>query len=75
MPLLFRPSLNMEYSLVPQMVRNLPAMQETGAQSLGWEDPLKKAGNPLQHSCWEITWSENLEDYSPWSLKESDMTK
>ena len=25
-----------------QMVKNLPAMQETGVQSLGWEDPLEK---------------------------------
>ena len=27
-------------SLVAQMVKNLPAMQETAVQSLGWEDPL-----------------------------------
>ena len=25
-----------------QMVKNLPAMQETLVQSLGWEDPLEK---------------------------------
>ena len=25
-----------------QMVKNLPAMQETRVQSLGWEDPLEK---------------------------------
>ena len=29
-------------SLVAQMVKNLPAMQETWVQSLGWEDPLEK---------------------------------
>ena len=29
-------------SLVAQTVKNLPAMQETGVQSLGQEDPLKK---------------------------------
>ena len=29
-------------SLVAQMVKNLPAMQETWVLSLGWEDPLKK---------------------------------
>ena len=29
-------------SLVAQMVRNPPAMWETGVQSLGWEDPLEK---------------------------------
>ena len=25
-----------------QMVKNLPLMQETEVQSLGWEDPLEK---------------------------------
>ena len=29
-------------SLVAEMVKNLPAMQETRVQSLGWEDPLEK---------------------------------
>ena len=29
-------------SLVAQLVENLPAMQETWVQSLGWEDPLEK---------------------------------
>ena len=28
--------------LVAQMVKNLPAMQETQVQSFGWEDPLEK---------------------------------
>ena len=28
--------------LVAQLVKNLPAMQETWAQSLGWDDPLRK---------------------------------
>jgi len=27
---------------VAQTVKNLPAMQETQVQSLGWEDPLEK---------------------------------
>ena len=41
-------------SLVAQMVKNLPAMQETWVRSLGWEDPLEKRnGNPLQYSCLE----------------------
>ena len=30
------------FSLVAQLVKNLPAMWETLAQSLGWEDPLEK---------------------------------
>ena len=29
-------------SLVAQMVKNPPAMQETQVQFLGWEDPLEK---------------------------------
>ena len=29
-------------SLVVQMVKNLPAMQETQIRSLGWKDPLEK---------------------------------
>ena len=39
--------LNVDYafswtSLVAQMVKNLPAMQETWVQSLVWEDPLEE---------------------------------
>ena len=29
-------------SLVVQVVKNPPAMQETSIQSLGWDDPLEK---------------------------------
>ena len=29
-------------SLVAQMVKKLPSMQETWVQSLGWEDPLEE---------------------------------
>ena len=29
-------------SLVAQLIKNPPAMQETWVQSLGWEDPLEK---------------------------------
>ena len=31
-----------EASLIAQLVKNLPAMQETWVQYLGWEDPLEK---------------------------------
>ena len=45
-------------SLVAQLVKNLPAMQETWAQSLGWEDPLKK-GKAAHSSilAWKIPWT------------------
>ena len=41
-------------SLVAQMAKNLPAMQETQVRSLGQEDSLEKGnGYPLQYSCLE----------------------
>ena len=33
---------DMKDSLVAQLVKNPPAMQETPGQFLGWEDPLEK---------------------------------
>jgi len=33
-------------SLVAQMIKNPPAMQETWVQSLGWEDPWRRAERP-----------------------------
>ena len=36
-------------SLVAQLVKNPPAMQETWVQSLSWEDPLEK-GKATQSS-------------------------
>ena len=32
----------MRASLMAQMLKNLPAMQETWVQSLGWQNPLEK---------------------------------
>ena len=45
-------------SLVAQLVKNLPAMWETGVQSLGWEDPLEK-GKATDFSilAWRIPWT------------------
>ena len=41
-------------SLVAQMVKNLPAVQENPGQSLDWDDPLEKGlANPFQYSCLE----------------------
>ena len=41
-------------SLVAQMVKNLPAVQEIRVRFLGWEDPQEKEnGHPLQYSCLE----------------------
>ena len=46
-------------SLVVQMVKHLPAMQETQVQSLGQEDPLEN--RMATHSsilAWRIPWTE-----------------
>ena len=56
-------------SLVTQMVKNLPAVQETRVQSLGREDPLEK-GMATHSSI--LPW--RMMGYSPWGRKASDTT-
>ena len=44
--------------LVAQMVKNLPVMQETWVQSLGWEDPLEKGiATHCSILAWRIPWT------------------
>ena len=46
-------------SLVAEMVKNMPAVQETQVRSLGWEDPREK--EMATHSsilAWEIPWTQ-----------------
>ena len=64
-------------SLVAQMVKNLPATQETWVRSLGWEDsPGERHGNPLQYSGLENHHEpRSLAGYSPWDHKESATTE
>ena len=50
---------NLRSSLMAQMVKNLPTMQETLVRSLGREDPLAK--RMATHSsllAWRIPWTE-----------------
>ena len=52
----------LQYSLasrVAQLVNNLPAMWETWALSLGWEDPLEKG---------KVTHSSILAQRLPWTV-------
>ena len=45
-------------SLMVQLIKNPPAMQEFWVQSLGWEDPLEKG--KVTHSnilAWRIPWT------------------
>ena len=48
-------------SLIAQLVKNLPATQETQVRSLGQEDPVEGNGNPLQYS-----YLENPRDRGAW---------
>ena len=58
-----------------QMVKNLPVMQETLVQSLGWEDPLEK-GMATYSSilAWRIPWTEEpgrLQSMGPQTVRHS----
>ena len=61
-----------------QLVKNLPAMQETQLWSLGQEDPLEK--DMATHSstlAWRIPWRKeqrSREGCRPWDPNKSDMT-
>ena len=54
-----------------QLVKNLPVIQETWVQSLGWKDPLEK-GKAIHSSflAWKIP-----QTVQSWGSKESDTTE
>ena len=63
-------------SLVSQLVKNPPALQETWVRSLRWEDPQEK-GKATNSSilALRIPWTVYMDMYNPWGCKESDMTE
>ena len=63
-------------SLVAQMIKTLPAMQETQVLSLGLEDPLEK-GMAIHSSilAWKIPWAEKPGRLQSWGSKEWDTTE
>ena len=63
-------------SLVAQLVKNTPEMQETWVRPLGWEDHLEKG--KVTHSsilAWRIHRQRSLVGYSPWGCKQLDTTE
>ena len=63
-------------SLVAQMVKKLPAVQETWVWSLAWEDPLEK--EMATHSsilAWGIPWIEEPGRLQSMGRKELDTTE
>ena len=64
-------------SLVAQLVKNLPAIQETWVQCLAWEDPPGE-GNGIPTPLFlpgEFHGQRSLVGYSPWEHKEPDTTE
>ena len=62
-------------SLVAQLVKTLPAMQETQIRFLGWEDPLEK--EMATHSsilAWRIPWTEEPGRLQTMGSQELDTT-
>ena len=58
-------------SLVAQLIKNLPAIEETWVQSLGWEDPLEKGKLPTS-----VFWPGEFHGRnSSWGCKESDTSE
>ena len=61
--------------MVAQMVKNLPARQDTQVRFLVWEDPVEKDMAP--HSsilAWRIAWTEEPGGLQSMGLQELDMT-
>ena len=57
-------------SLVAYLVKNLPAVQETQVQSMGWEDPPEKEmTNYSSIFAWKIPWSEEPDGLQPMGLQ------
>ena len=54
-----------------QMVEHLPAMQETGVQSLGQEGALEKGMETRSRTlAWRISWTERPGGLHPLSCKD-----
>ena len=63
-------------SLVAQMVKKLPVVQETWVQYLGWEDPLEKGMTTYSSILpWRFPWTEEPGRLQSWHHKESDTTE
>ena len=62
-------------SPVAQLVKNLPALQETWVQFLGQEDPLEKEmATHFSVLAWRIPWTEEPGRLQSMGSQELDMT-
>ena len=62
-------------SLIAQLVKNLPAIQETWVQFISQEDPLeKKMATHSSILAWRIPWTEKPGRLQSMGSQESDLT-
>ena len=62
-------------SLVAQMVKNPPAMQETWVQSPGWEDALEEEmATHASILAWRIPWTKQTGRLHSMGSQKSDVT-
>ena len=67
---LWRSTEGLWFSLVAQTAKNLPAMQKTWVQPLGWEDPLEKGMATASNTpAWRILWTEEPGGLYPWGCR------
>ena len=57
-----------------QLVKNLPTMQETWVQPLGWEDLEKEMATHSTILAWKIPWTEKPGRPQSMGSQESDTT-
>ena len=62
-------------SLVAQIIKSLPVMQETWVRSLGQDLPREGNGNLLQNSCLENPMDEGAWEATVHGVTESDTTE
>ena len=61
-------------SVIAQLVKNLPAMQETRVQFVGQEDPLEEMATHSSILTWRIPQTEEPGRIQSMGSQESDMT-
>ena len=69
-------SVNPLHSMMTQMVKNLPAIQETRVRALGLQDPLEREWLPTPVFLpGEFYGQRSLMDYCPCGCKQSNKTE
>ena len=65
----------MYFLALVQLVKNLPAMQETQGWFLGWKDPMEvEMATHSRILAWRIPWTEQSGKLQSTGLQELDMT-